>query len=40
MGGCSMGWNLGLKLNGFLLLFLFFLFCFCCVNFVWISVFL
>ena len=28
MGGCSMGWNLGLKLNGFLLLFLFFCFAF------------
>ena len=39
MGGCSMGRNLGLKLWGFLLLFLLFLCLFCldkCFSTIWI----
>ena len=40
MGGCSIGWNLGLKLWGFFLLFLFLLIflCFCldkCFSMIW-----
>ena len=40
MGGCSISWNLGLKLWGFLLLFLFSLLflCFCldkCFSMIW-----